>query len=281
MKITQGVLCKRYGITRQAHAQKRQREGLRESQERWILEEVLEIRFRHPMMGGRKLLYKLSLEDPSMKMGRDRFFELLRRHDQLVKRKRKGRRTTFPGGLRSENLLSKGDIIAKDQAVVSDITYIETERGFKYLSLVTDLYSRKVVGWELSDTLEASGALKALKKAVKHVGGSVRGLIHHSDHGHQYTSKEYLSYMKRKGIRSSMGRVGNAYDNAVAERVNGILKIEYHLDQRFLDYRSAYQATREAIHLYNTDRPHCSLGMATPAEVYASSTQSGQKASKA
>ena len=269
MKITQQALCKRYGVTRQGHYQKRRREEDREAEEQAILEKVLEIRQRHPMMGGRKLLYKLF---PSMKIGRDRFFALLRRHDQLVKRRRKGRRTTFPGGLRSEDLLSKEDIIWRDQAVVSDITYIETEKGFTYLSLVTDRYSRKIVGWELSDTLEASKALRALKRAVRHAGGSVGGMIHHSDHGNQYTSREYLSYMRQKGIRSSMGRVGNAYDNAVAERVNGILKMEYHLDQRFRDYSCAYQAVREAIYLYNEERPHCSLGMATPAQVYAFSS---------
>jgi putative transposase len=185
-----------------------------------------------------------------------------------VPTKRKPTRTTFPGGVRSENLLVSTAISGPNRAWVADITYIATEEGFLYLALVTDLYSRKIIGWDLSNSLSLEGALRAMERALAHAGGKVAGLIHHSDHGVQYTSRDYLALLQQADVRSSMGAVGNAYDNAVAERVNGILKLEFSLDQRFADAASAHRAVAEAIHLYNTKRPHLSLDYATPAEVY-------------
>ena len=235
-----------------------------------ILQDVLAERRKHPRMGVRKLLHKLRPVwlARGIRIGRDRLFALLRRNGLLVKRKRKGSRTTFPGGIRSENLLEDRAITAPDQAYVADITYLETEQGFRYLALVTDLYSRKIVGWDLSASLSLEGALRAMRQAARQSRHRLSGLIHHSDHGVQYASRDYLGLLTRHGIRSSMGRVGNAYDNAVAERVNGILKLEYLLDQRFPDAQTAKKAVQQAIHLYNTDRPHLSLQYRTPEQVY-------------
>lgn len=271
MKMTQAAICEWFDISRQAHNQMKLRRLLRTSEEVLILKEVRRIRESHPRMGTRKLLVVLagSFEIHGIKMGRDRFFDLLRRRDQLIHQKRKATRTTFPGGLRSENVLASTTITSPNQAFVVDITYIDTEQGFLYLALVTDLFSRKIVGWDLSDSLSLEGALRALKRAVIHAGGKVSGLIHHSDHGSQYTSRPYLDFMKDASIRPSMGEVGNAYDNAVAERVNGILKLEYLLDHRFPDFLSALQATQQAIHFYNYERPHQSLGLQMPEQVYA------------
>lgn len=268
--VTQTAICNWFGISRQAHQQMKLRGLVRTAEEALILQEVRRIRASHPRMGTRKLLLLMadSLQIHGIDIGRDRLFDLLRRQNQLIQRKRKATRTTFPGGLRSENVLAASTITTSNQAFVADLTYIETESGFLYLALVTDLYSRKIVGWDLSNSLSLEGALRALQMAVHHAGGKVPGLIHHSDHGSQYTSRPYLAFMKEAGIRPSMGEVGNAYDNAVAERVNGILKLEYLLDHRFPDQHAAMRATRQAIHFYNTERPHSSLGWRMPVQVY-------------
>jgi len=282
-QVTLQAACGWYGITRQAHNQMRQRQAERKRIETLILTEVHRIRRDLPRLGGRKLLVKLApfLEEEGLSIGRDRFFDLLRRHDLLVPVKRKPARTTFPGGVRSENLLASATITGPNQAVVADITYIETEEGFLYLALVTDLYSRKIIGWDLSDSLSLEGAVRAMKRAIQHIraaGGDTAGMIHHSDHGSQYTSRPYLALLAQAGIRSSMGAVGNAYDNAVAERVNGILKLEFMLDHRFSNPTIARRAVANAIRLYNTERPHLSLDYATPAEVYARQQRVGKAA---
>ena len=219
--VTQTAICEWFGISRQAHHQMKLRGLVRMAAEALILQEVRRIRASHPRMGTRKLLLLMAdaLQGHGIHIGRDRLFDLLRREEQLIQRQRKATRTTFPGGLRSENVLATTTITTPNQAFVVDLTYIETESGFLYLALVTDLYSRKIVGWDLSDSLSLEGALRALHMAVNHAGGKVAGLIHHSDHGSQYTSRPYLAFMQGAGIRPSMGEVGNAYDNAVAERV--------------------------------------------------------------
>ncbi len=149
-----------------------------------------------------------------------------------------------------------GEVIDRPNKVwVADITYIEMGNGgFRYLFIVMDLYSRKVVGWSLGKTLEWGNALSALEMAVENAGGEVKGLIHHSDHGSQYTSRGYLEYLDRKGMRASMGEVGSAYDNAYAERVVGTLKREYGLGEVFKSGIGV--AVEEAIELYNEERPH-------------------------
>ena len=254
------------------------RQAQRDLLEAVIIARVLEIRQEQPRVGGRKLLYLLQkfFAQQGITMGRDRFFDLLRRHDLLIRIKRKPTRTTFSGGVRSENLLASVEITLPNQAVVVDITYIDTEEGYRYLALVTDLYSRKIIGWDLSDSLSVEGAQRAMTQAIAHIqkaGGQTAGLIHHSDHGVQYTSRPYRQVLQAAGVRSSMGAVGNAYDNAVAERINGILKQEFMLDQRFPDTASARKATAQAVAIYNTKRPHLSLNYQTPSQVYQQALQ--------
>ena len=145
----------------------------------------------------------------------------------------------------------------------SDITYIRTINGFCYLALITDMYSRKIVGYDLSDTLELSGCLKALKKAIYH-NKNIKGLIHHSDRGIQYCSNVYTSELIRKNIDISMTEENHCYENALAERVNGILKDEFYLDQTFTSLIHAKKATKNAIKLYNSKRLHLSLNFKTP-----------------
>lgn len=251
-------------MSRQAVSQMQKRMALKQSQEKEILSCVRHIRAKHPRMGTRKLQHELE-----QSIGRDALFDLLRRHHLLLQQP-KGPRTTHPGWLRFPNLLAKANIDGPDQAWVTDITYIRSDQGYLYLALVTDLYSRMIIGFDLSASLAADGALRALKMALRSSSRPLVGLIHHSDHGVQYTCHDYQRLLRSRKISCSMGEVGNCYDNAVAERVNGILKLEYFLDSRFTSLRQARKAVRQAIWLYNHERPHLSLNYQKPKAVYIS-----------
>ena len=263
-------LCNWYGISRQAHYQQRQRDEAQQKQEELVLEMVRNKRRKHPRMGARKLLHELqeAMRKAGVKMGRDRFFDLLRRAGLLVRPRRRGRRTTWPGSWRCENLLPETLIERANQVWVGDITYIETEVGFGYLSLVTDAYSRFIVGYDFSTSLAVEGAQAALTMAITRAGGETAGLIHHSDRGIQYTCNAYRQELADHRILCSMGQTGNCYDNALAERVNGILKQEYALGDRFTSFPQAARAVEEAIWLYNHERPHLSLDYRKPCEVH-------------
>ncbi len=239
------------------------------------MELVQGIRQQHPRMGGRKLLWKLQAPMASLGIsrGRDSFFDILRHKDLLVPPKHNGTRTTHSGFWRYPNLLENLSITHPNQVWVGDITYITTEEGFVYLVLLTDLYSRFIVGYDISSSLAMEGSLRALEKGLKNAMKNaskkeLEGLIHHSDHGVQYTAYAYQDMLKNWLMKASMGEVGNCYDNAVAERVNGILKNEYNLDALFVNLEQAQKAVREIVWLYNYDRPHLSLKMATPADFY-------------
>ena len=253
------------GFTRQAHCQYKKQQQQKAENEEAVLEHVRQIRQRHPRMGTRKLHSEL-LEN-GLQYGRDALFKLLRQHRLLLDRPR-GPRTTFAGLARYPNLLEQAEVTQPDEAWVTDITYIRSEEGFLYLALVTDLCSRKIVGYDLSRSLSADGAIRALQMAISQTKQSLKGLIHHSDHGIQYSCHEYQRVLKRHGIRCSMGEVGNCYDNAVAERVNGILKIEYLLNLLFVSLEQAQRAVKHAVWLYNHERPHQSLGYRKPQHVY-------------
>ncbi|NGX85404.1 IS3 family transposase, partial [Aequorivita sp. KMM 9714] len=154
-----------------------------------------------------------------------------------------------------------------NQVWAADITYIRTIKGFCYLALLTDMYSRKIVGFDLSDSLELTGCVRALKKAMYHNKG-LTNLTHHSDRGIQYCSNVYTNELKRKKIAISMTEENHCYENALAERVNGILKDELYLDQTFASVEEAKKATKNAIKLYNSKRLHLSLNYKTPNNVH-------------
>ena len=235
------------------------------------MELVQGIRQRHPRMGGRKLHHELQepMKALGITRGRDTFFEVLSEHDLLVPAKHSRRRTTRSGLWRCPNLLAELDVVRVHQAWVADITYVTTEGGFIYLALITDVYSRYIVGNDLSSSLAVEGCIRALEQAFKQTNGAcLEGLIHHSDHGVQYTSWPYRDSLREGKIYSSMGEVGNCYENAMAERVNGILKQEYGIDDLFVDTSHAQQAVKEAIWLYNFERPHLSLDYCKPADIY-------------
>lgn len=224
-----------------------------------------------PMVGGKKLYWMLKSDFKILraKIGRDKFFEILRNNGLLVNRKKRYVKTTNSSHRFRvyDNLIKELEITKADEVYVSDITYIRSELGFCYLSLITDLYSRKIVGYDTSDSLGIEGSMRALEMAIKKK--ELTGLIHHSDRGLQYCSNIYTGLLTNKEIKISMSEKGNPYENAVAERVNGILKEEFKLSETFKTKEMVYKAVDEAINTYNEYRPHMSIDYMTPNQKYA------------
>lgn len=223
-----------------------------------------------PRLGARKLyeLLKPELLSRGIKLGRDALFDYLRLHGMLVRPKRSYTKTTHSNHwLRKHpNLFIDMDVNRPEQAFVSDITYVESDEGVHYLSLVTDAYSRKIMGYELSHAMKASDTLKALRRAVANRVTS-KPLIHHSDRGLQYCSALYQEELQKQRIAPSMTDGYDCYQNALAERVNGILKQEFLL-YRCKTFSDLKVLVDESIDTYNRLRPHLSLGMKTPEEVH-------------
>jgi putative transposase len=233
-----------------------------------VLQEVAAVRQTQPRVGTRKLQGHLA--DAGVHVGRDRLFTLLRERNELVKRKRRGTQTTYSrhGYAVAPNLVTGCAVTAPRQVVVSDITYLRlAPGGFVYLFLVTDLFARKIVGWHLSRDLSHYGALRALQMAVESIG-DVAGLVHHSDRGSQYCCHEYLNALAGYRMLPSMTDANHCYQNAIAERVNGILKDEFDLDASFASFTDAQLAVAQAVHRYDTVRRHGSLAMHTPQQVF-------------
>lgn len=264
-------MCAYFNVTRQAYYK-----GLQECEKKAIEQELIMdlvrgIRTGNKKMGGKKL-YSLLQEDIhriDATIGRDKFFDLLRGWGLLVVRRRKYAVTTqsWHRFRVYTNKLKEFAAVSPHQAWVCDITYIRTTNGFVYLFLITDAYSRKIIGWQVSESLGLEGALQTLQMAIKQCP-CTKGLIHHSDRGFQYCSKEYVSRLKQNGIEISMAEAGNCYENAMAERVNGILKGEYGLDETFRDQQEARLAISQGIKAYNEERPHWSLNLQIPAKVH-------------
>ncbi len=264
-------LCGLFGKTRQAFYDHNRRESTEQLQEALVVDLVKRIRCSLPNVGGLKLYFMLK-EDfcaHSISIGRDSFFKLLGKHDLLVRRKKRYVRTTWSNHCYRKwpDLIKALEIKAPEQLWVSDITYLRTENGFIYLSLVTDAYSKKIVGYHLSQQLKAQGCVIALNKAIASLS-SASSLIHHSDRGIQYCCEPYVSILQSNGIQISMTQSGSPYDNAIAERVNGILKTELNLDKVFASYSSAVPAIHQAIDAYNRLRPHMSCGNLTPEQAH-------------
>lgn len=259
-----------FGISRQAYYQAKKQAQTRLAEDGLILELVRAKRLRHPQMGVRKLHHELqsAMQMLGITRGRDAIFHLLRENDLLIGIKRSRSRTTRSGLWRCPNRLADLSLSRPLQAWVGDITYITTEAGFAYLALVMDAFSRFIVGFDLSTSLAAEGCLRALNKGIALAPDELDGLVHHSDHGVQYASWPYRQRLEKYGIISSMGEVGNCYENAMAERLNGILKGEYGLDDQFVSLQHAQQAVKEAVWLYNFERPHLALKYAKPAQIH-------------
>lgn len=259
-------LCDYFGYSRQAYYKRCYFEKKSLEQENEIILAVDEVRKKLPRVGTRKLLSMIDVE-----VGRDRLFCILRKHRKLVPQRRRYHVTTNSRHQweRHKNLIKDKLPTRPNEQYVSDITYIQTEEGYGYLSLVTDRYSRAIVGYDLSTTLTVEGSLRAYKKALKQRGKSEIKTIHHSDRGIQYSCHEYISLSRKNGIETSMTEENHVYENAMAERVNGILKTELGLCKRLRSIEVARQMVKQSIALYNNYRPHLSLGYKTPATVHA------------
>ena len=264
-------LCKIFDISRQGYYKSLKKKQKRNYQEDIIIKMVQDHRRKMPMIGGKKLyrIIKPDLQEIGIKLGRDKFFELLRTNGLLVKRRKRYVNTTNSSHRFKiyENLIKEINVSKIDEVYVSDITYIRTDEGFSYLALITDLYSRKIVGYDFSDSLGIEGSLRALKMSMR--GKDLSGLIHHSDRGIQYCSNLYTELLTNNKIKISMSEKGNPYENAVAERVNGILKEEFRLSESYKTKEMAYKAVHEAIKTYNELRPHMSIEYMTPNQKYA------------
>lgn len=258
-------------MTRQNyHARRRERQK-RDLAAEAVVERVRRERRQSPRLGGRKLYYLLDheLRDAGVVLGRDRFFTVLRENGLLVERKRGRPHTTNSRhNLPVFTNLAKGlELTGPNQLWVADITYIRSSEGFLYLSLITDAYSRKIVGSHLDNTLETAGCLHALDMALKELPAGCYP-IHHSDRGSQYASHLYVNKLHANGLQVSMTEENHCYENALAERVNGIMKGEYEMDRLFPSKFQAQAVFKQSKWIYNNARPHLSLNYAFPSIIH-------------
>lgn len=237
-----------------------------------IISEVLRIRKKHRRMGGRKLYELLEpfMLEHQIKMGRDALFDLLAANHLLVRRRKRRVHTThsFHWLRKYPNLIREFIPTKANQLWVSDITYWKTEQGYLYISLITDAFSHKIVGYQVAETLEAVASVKALEMALKNLCQPIEGLIHHSDRGIQYCSGEYVKLLQDNDIQISMTENGDPLENAIAERVNGIIKDEYLDCYQINNFEEAEELLKQVIQLYNDERPHMSIGNMLPSQVH-------------
>ena len=250
--------CRHWGVSRQAYYQQLQHQQQRCTRADTVIELVREVRLRQPRLGARKLHHLLAqpLQQAGAGLGRDALLDVLREARMLVAPRRAYHKTTDSHHRfrRHPNLLKEGQ---------------PTDKGFVYLSLVTDAWSRKIVGHHVHDSLHTQQVSQALKEALK--GRQTRQmLVHHSDRGIQYCSNDYQEIHRRHGIACSMTDGYDCYQNALAERVNGILKMEFLL-HRPADLAQAARMVRQSVQIYNQERPHLSLELKTPDEVHRAS----------
>jgi len=260
-----------FGKSRQAYYKSIKTSGRRLLEEELVIQLVKEKRKNKPRTGVRKLYVELEkdFERHGLKVGRDKLFDILRSHQMLVKKRKLRARTTnsYHRFHKYPNLAKDMEVSSSNQLWVSDITYIKVGEEFNYLFLVTDSYSRKILGWHLSDSLETKGAVKALKMAISTSKPSCC-LVHHSDRGIQYCSLEYVKILNKNNIKISMTEHSDPRENAIAERVNGILKDEWLNDLELKNIRQTRMILSEIIQIYNTERLHCSLDYKTPEQVH-------------
>lgn len=266
------LFCSLFGYTKQAYYKCSTGFRHRSIQEQCAKEAVLQIRRQMPRIGTRKMHFMLKeqFKESKIKVGRDKLFTLLGKEGLLIIKRKKYTITT-----NSKHWMFKYPNLTKDfrlhrpeQLWVADITYLETIDGNSYLHLITDAYSKQIMGYELCNDMEASSTLKALQMAIRHRKYLQEPLIHHSDRGLQYCSKLYVNHLLKNGIQISMTENGDPYENAVAERINGILKDEFGLGERMNDLQEAVHQTKQSIQTYNHLRPHLSCQYLTPIQMH-------------
>ena len=274
--ISLANLCSWFGLTRQAYYQSKNRVEKDLIEQEILLDKIGDIRKDHKRLGGRKLFFKLEtfMHEHNIKMGRDAFFDLLRDNKLLIKQRKRHHVTTNSNHWMKKypNLIKDIEPLGPNHVWVSDITYWKTKGGHYYISFITEAYSRKIVGYHVADTMEAIESATALKMAIKTLKISAEGLIHHSDRGSQYCSSMYVNMLKKEGIKISMTENGDPLENAIAERINGIIKGEYLFDYLIKTLLNAKEVLKSVVKLYNEDRPHSSIGNAVPSQVHNNDT---------
>lgn len=274
-KVSLGRFCRLLGVTRQSYYQHFWQQEQSAFEEDLVLSEVLIIRKKHRRMGGRKLYELLNpfLLEHQIKMGRDRLFDVLSANYLLIKLRKKQSITTnsFHRFKKYPNLIRNFIPSSPNQLWVSDITYWRIKERFLYISFITDAYSRKIVGYHLGDSLQTSQTIQALQLAILNLtveGKNNLYLTHHSDRGTQYCSNEYVTLLENNNIGISMTENGDPLENAIAERVNGIIKEEYLNDYQVDNLKEAKELLDAVVQLYNNERPHMSIGNHTPNHVH-------------
>ena len=259
-----------FGVDRQVYYRKKKGKQKRQGIASQVIELVREIRHQMPRIGTRKLYYLLEPKLDLLSVGRDRLFRILRANHMLIIPKRSYRITTNSHHRfrKHKNMIEQLAITRPEQVWVSDITYLGNRENPCYLSLVTDAYSKLIVGYNVSENLNTESCIKALEKAVKGRRYKSETLIHHSDKGIQYCSNEYQKKLFENDLQCSMTESYDPYQNAVAERVNGILKQEFMIDEYSAGLSEITQIVQESIRIYNIKRPHYSSYMLTPTQMH-------------
>ena len=261
-----------FGISKQAYYQRLKRNATKEKQHKVVLELIRKVRRRMPKTGVRKLYkhIKKELVKNDIKMGRDALFSLLGSYGLLVKKTKRFHITTNSNHFfyKSPNLIKDLEITHAEQVVVCDITYIKTDEGHAYLALATDAYSKKILGWSLDDNMRVSLVKETLEMAYKNLIYNHKHIIHHSDRGMQYCCPDYSAFAEKKNFVLSTTQQHDPYENAIAERINGILKYEFGLINTIKNIKIGQKMIKQAVEIYNNERLHWSLDLKTPQEVH-------------
>ena len=272
MKDSIAQSCRLLGVTRQSYYQYQRVTERKILQEEIVVQLFKEVRKRLPKAGGKTIhpMLKDDLKRMDIKLGRDGFFDVLRSNNLLLKRRKRRVWTTNSNhGLRIyPNLIREIDIDKPNQVWVSDITYWRVGEDFFYICLVTDSYSKKILGYNVSNSLEGINALRALKMAIAQASFPLRQVIHHSDRGIQYCSKKYTQTLKANHIKISMAARGNPLENPVAERINGTIKNDFLCHYKVQNLSQARAALDKAVWIYNNERPHSSVENLTPSQAH-------------
>ena len=259
-----------FGINRQIYYRSTKRSRTSKNKAEHVVELVENIRMKMPKIGGRKLYFMLNEPLKTLKIGRDKFFNILKANHLLITPKRSYHITTNSHHRfrKHKNLVLDYQITKPNQVWVADITYIGNRKNPSYLSLITDAYSKKIVGHYVAENLTTEGSLLALKKAINTTELKELSLIHHSDRGLQYCSDEYQKILEKNNISCSMTQNSDPYENAVAERINGILKQEFNIDKFDVETKIKRKIVEESIEIYNELRPHFSNHYLTPNQMH-------------
>jgi putative transposase len=262
--------CALFGIDRQVYYRTIKRRKHKQMCASKVVPMVLDIRQSMPRIGAKKLYYLLNVELKQLKIGRDKFMDILRANKLLIVPKRSYHITTNSHHRfrKHQNHILELQIQRPEQVWVSDITYIGKRENPFYLSLITDAYSKKIMGFNVADNMSTHSSLVALKNAVKQRQNKQLLLIHHSDRGIQYCANEYQNILDKNNIKCSMTQNSDPYENAVAERINGILKQEFNVDKFNQTLPIMKVLVKNAIEIYNQNRPHYSNYMLTPNQMH-------------